>query len=111
MNVSAKRRNIAALIALGTLVVLSIVAYMTVELSFDNERLLRFAMKLRTCRAPDYSLIFRISYCNSRSSVLIDYGGSIGHANMDYLDKAAVCLWRRRDHGAGPPGRPFSFGL
>ena len=48
MNVSAKRRNIAALIALGTLVVLSIVAYMTVELSFDNERLLRFAMKLRT---------------------------------------------------------------
>ena len=47
MNTCVKRRNAAALFVLGALVVLSVIAYMTVELNFSNERLLRFAMKLR----------------------------------------------------------------
>ena len=45
MNTCVKRRNAAALFVLGALVVLSVIAYMTVELNFSNERLLRFAMK------------------------------------------------------------------
>lgn len=45
MNTCVKRRNTAALFVLGALVVLSVIAYMTVELNFSNERLLRFAMK------------------------------------------------------------------
>ena len=48
MNACVKRRNAAALFVLGMLVALSVIAYMTVELNFSNERLLRFAMKLRT---------------------------------------------------------------
>ena len=48
MNTCVKRRNAAALFVLGALVALAIIAYMTVELNFSNERLLRFAMKLRT---------------------------------------------------------------
>ena len=48
MNACIKRRNTAALFVLGALVALAIIAYMTVELNFSNERLLRFAMKLRT---------------------------------------------------------------
>ena len=48
MNACVKRRNTAALFVLGALVALAIIAYMTVELNFSNERLLRFAMKLRT---------------------------------------------------------------
>ena len=47
MNACVKRRNTAALFVLGALVALAIIAYMTVELNFSNERLLRFAMKLR----------------------------------------------------------------
>ena len=47
MNAIAKRRNAAALAVLAALVALAAVAYMTVELNFANERLLRFALRLR----------------------------------------------------------------
>ena len=30
---------------------------------------------------------------------------------LDHMDQAPVCLWRRRDHGTGSPGRSLSSGL
>ena len=32
-------------------------------------------------------------------------------AGLDHMDQAPVCLWRRRDHGTGSPGRSLSSGL
>ena len=34
-----------------------------------------------------------------------------GPAGLDHMDQAPVCLWRRRDHGTGSPGRSLSSGL
>ena len=38
-------------------------------------------------------------------------GGADGPAGLDHMDQAPVCLWRRRDHGTGSPGRSLSSGL
>ena len=32
-------------------------------------------------------------------------GGADGPAGLDHMDQRPVCLWRRRDHGTGSPGR------
>ena len=38
-------------------------------------------------------------------------GGADGPVGLDHMDQAPVCLWRRRDHGTGSPGRSLSSGL
>ena len=43
--------------------------------------------------------------------VLCCCGGADGPAGLDHMDQAPVCLWRRRDHGTGSPGRSLSSGL
>lgn len=50
MRNAAYRQNIQKLVILAALVLLASAAYMLVGVHFDNERLLRYAMKLRTSK-------------------------------------------------------------
>ena len=57
------------------------------------------------------TLFFGVPHHGSRCSVLCCCGGADGPAGLDHMDQAAVCLWRRRNHGTGSPGCSLPSGL
>ena len=60
---------------------------------------------------PVFYIIGGITALAVRCSVLCCCGGADGPADLDHMDQATVCLWRRRNHGTGSPGCPLAPGL
>ena len=61
--------------------------------------------------STDRTIVCSISYHCAGCTICNFHSHIVCAALLDYLDTAAVCLWRRRSHGAGSPSRSFPPGF
>lgn len=66
-SLRARRSILKKFIILGVIVLIAAIAYMTVEVHFENEKLFRYAMKIRT---PKLIVMFIVAYSIGAASLI-----------------------------------------